>query len=69
MLAAINVLIYVGVCYYFLTNRQVSLKSSGIQGNEKTKATKFCALIYLVYLAVGTDAGKKNKLCGKILDY
>ena len=29
---------------------------------------KFCALIFLVYLAIGAVAGKKNKLCSKILD-
>ena len=29
---------------------------------------KLCALIFLVYLAIGAVAGKKKKLCSQILD-
>lgn len=28
---------------------------------------KYCALIFLVFLAIGADAVKRNKLCRKIL--
>ena len=55
----------------FLSYRQDSLKSGGTQ-DSYTAAMKFCAVVLLVYLAIGADASERKKnykqIMGKLSD-
>ena len=52
---------------YFVSHRRDSLKSGGTQ-DSYTAAMKFCAVVFLVYLAIATDAIKRKKVCKQIID-
>ena len=50
----------------FLNYCRDSLKSGGTQ-DSYTAAMKFCAVVFLVYLAIGADASKRKKVCKQIM--
>ena len=51
----------------FFSYCQDSPKSGGTR-NSYTAAMKFCAVVFLVYLAIGADASERKKNCKQILD-
>ena len=50
----------------FLSHCRDSLKSGGTE-DSYTAAMKFCAVVFLVYLAIATDASKRKKVCKQIM--
>ena len=50
----------------FLNYCRDSLKSGGSQ-DSSTAAMKFCAVVFLVYLAIAIDASKRKKVCKQIM--
>ena len=51
----------------FFSYCQDSPKSGGTR-NSYTAAMKFCAVVFLVYLAIGADASERKENCKQILD-
>ena len=50
----------------FLNYCRDSLKSGRSQ-DSSTAAMKFCAVVFLVYLAIAIDASKRKKVCKQIM--
>ena len=50
----------------FLSHCRDSLKSGGTE-DSYTAAMKFCTVVFLVYLAIATDASKRKKVCKQIM--
>ena len=50
----------------FLSHCRDSLKSGGTE-DSYTAAMKFCAVVFLVYLAIATNASKRKKVCKQMM--
>ena len=60
-----------GLMGWGLQYSSVIVKTHRNQGgtrNSYTAAMKFCAVVFLVYLAIGADASERKKNCKQILD-